>query len=238
MSLFHFSLHFIVLFMIMIHESGCDFAYALILIEITIPCKNPWQSNICYIGWRADIFTVQHLGYAPQNKVWLTGRKKNWSELSHYCKWRQEWLLLSPLSPSQTNEEGNIFQRFPCHPTDAPQAALQRAPSLTPLCDRQCAHYAALLRRLGGKFCWVWAVLSLAPAASGPKLIHLWTDRFGLAQEAEELDPPRITNLLEELSWNVFESFYPEMKTKNIFWCVTCTLCTCSFCKRFFVPFD
>lgn len=28
------------------------------------------------------------------------------------------------------------------------------------------------------KFSWVWAVLSLAPVALGPKLIHLWTDSF------------------------------------------------------------
>lgn len=64
------------------------------------------------------------------------------------------------------------------------------APSPTPPCERQCTHYAAVLWRLGGKFCWVWAVLSLAPVSSRPKLIHPWTDSFTMAQETEELDPP------------------------------------------------
>ena len=68
----------------MIHGSGFNLAYALTLIEITFLCKNPWQSSVCCVGWRADIFRVQ---------VWLTGRKKSWSELSHYCKWRQERLI-------------------------------------------------------------------------------------------------------------------------------------------------
>lgn len=39
---------------------------------------------------------------------------------------------------------------------------LWEAPSPTPQCERQCALYAALLWRSGGKLSRVWAVLSLA----------------------------------------------------------------------------
>lgn len=67
---------------------------------------------------------------------------------------------------------------------------LRGAPSPTPPRERQCTHYAAVLWSLGGKFCWVWAVLFLAPVSSRPKLIHPWTDSFTLAQETEELEPP------------------------------------------------
>lgn len=56
--------------------------------------------------------------------------------------------------------------------------------------SRHCAHYEVPSRRPGGKLCRIRAVLSLAPVASEPQLIHLWTDSFTLAQETEELNPP------------------------------------------------